>query len=170
MNIRPYKKGDESQIVRLINDTWRNAYSHIFPSEVFDERERTIDERIKRFADNQAKGNICFVAEEDSKIVGVLVGITNSNIEKFDRLGYARINILYIDKNFQHCGIGKKLVCQFIDILNQNGIKKYVIGVLKDNKQARSAYEKWGGKLTSYEEDFVVLGEKYKEVFYEYEV
>ena len=61
MNIRPYKKGDESQIVRLINDTWRNAYSHIFPSEVFDERERTIDERIKRFADNKAKGNICFV-------------------------------------------------------------------------------------------------------------
>ena len=170
MNIRPYKKGDESQIVKLINDTWKSAYSHIFPSEIFDERERTIDERIKRFEENQEKGNICFVAEEDSKIVGVLVGITNSNIERFDNLGYARINILYIDKDFQHHGLGRKLVGQFIDVLKQNDIKNYIIGVLKDNTQGRNAYEKWGGKLTSYEEDFVVLGENYREVFYEYEV
>ena len=35
MNIRPYKKGDESQILWLINDTWKSAYSHIFPSAVF---------------------------------------------------------------------------------------------------------------------------------------
>ena len=76
MNIRPYKKGDESQIVWLINNTWKTAYSHIFPSEVFEERERNINERISVFGENLEKfERICFVAEENSKIVGVLVGI-----------------------------------------------------------------------------------------------
>ena len=51
MVIRPYKKGDESQIVWLINNTWRSAYADIFPSEVFDERDRTADARIADFAD-----------------------------------------------------------------------------------------------------------------------
>ena len=171
MNIRPYKKGDENQIVWLINNTWKTAYSHIFSSEVFEERERNINERISVFGENIEKfERICFVAEENSKIVGVLVGILNSNIEQFDEKGYARINILYIDKDFQHFGLGKKLVSEFIEVLKQKGITKYVIGVLKDNKQARCAYEKWGGKLTDYTEGFVVANKSYDEVFYEYEI
>lgn len=171
MNIRPYKKGDESQILWLINDTWKSAYSHIFPSEVFVEREKTIDERIKNFDENLTKNNrICFVAEVNSKIVGVLVGILNSNIEEFDKKGYARINILYIDKEFQHFGIGKKLVDEFIEVLKQNNISHYVIGVLKDNAQARRAYEKWGGTLTEYVESFTIFNVSRDEVFYEYDV
>ncbi|MBR3885503.1 MAG: GNAT family N-acetyltransferase [Clostridia bacterium] len=171
MNIRPYKKGDESQILWLINNTWKTAYSHIFPSEVFAERERTIDDRIKAFDEKLTKNKqICFVAEENLKIVGVLVGILNSNIEEFDQKGYARINILYIDENFQSCGIGKKLVKEFLNVLKQKHINKYVVGVLKDNKKARIVYEKWGGKLTSYTEDFKVFDVPYDEVFYEYEV
>ena len=171
MNIRPYKKGDESQIVWLINNTWKTAYSHIFPSEVFEERERTIDERISLFGKNLEKfKRICFVAEENSKIIGVLVGILNSEIEQFDELGYARINILYIDKDFQHFGIGKKLVDEFVGVLKQKGITKYLIGVLNENKQARCAYEKWGGILTDYTEGFVVSEKSYDEVFYKYEI
>ena len=49
-------------------------------------------------------------------------------------------------------------------------IKKYVIGVLKDNKKARAVYEKWGGKLSTYEEDFYKMGVAYKEVFYIYDL
>ena len=171
MNIRPYKKGDESQILWLINNTWKTAYSHIFPSEVFEMREKTIDERIKNFDEKLTKNNqICFVAEEDSKIVGGLVGILNSNIKEFDEKGYARINILYIDKDYQHFGLGRKLVQEFVGVLKQKSIKNYVVGVLKENKQGRMAYEKWGGVLTPYEESFVVLDVGYDEVFYEYEV
>ena len=171
MNIRPYKKGDESQILWLINNTWKIAYSHIFPSEVFKMRDEGIGERIKNFHEKLTKNNqICFVAEEDLKIVGVLVGILNSNIKEYDEKGYARINILYIDKDFQHLGLGRKLVGEFISVLKQKDIKNYVVGVLKENKQGRMAYEKWGGKLTSYEESFEVFDVGYDEVFYEYEV
>ena len=170
MKIRPYIKGDETQIVWLINNTWRVAYKNIFPSDIFDERDKTIDERIKRFAENQENGNICFVAEEDLKIVGVLVGGLKSNIEEFDKNNYARINILYIDKEFQRFGLGKKLVDEFVEILKQNNIDKYIIGVLKDNNQGRSAYEKWGGVLTDYTEDFIVSNVSREEIFYKYDV
>ena len=57
MNIRPYKKGDEPQILWLINNTWRSAYCDIFPSEVFDERDKTADARIADFADKLKRNN-----------------------------------------------------------------------------------------------------------------
>ena len=171
MQIRPYKKGDESQIVWLINNTWRTAYKDIFPCEVFDVRDKTVDDRIKSFETCLVENNrICFVAEEDSKIVGVLVGELKTNIEKFDKDGYARIIILYIDKDFQHQKIGYSLFKQFVDELKKNNKEKFIIGALKDNKQGRSAYERWGGVLTDYTEEFVVLNVSREEVFYKYDV
>ena len=58
----------------------------------------------------------------------------------------------------------------FEDWARKNGASKYVIGVLKDNKKARAVYEKWGGKLSTYEEDFYKMGVAYKEVFYIYDL
>ena len=52
----------------------------------------------------------------------------------------------------------------------KNGASKYVIGVLKDNKNARTVYEACGCKLSTYEQDFYKLGIAYKEVFYIYEL
>ena len=49
-----------------------------------------------------------------------------------------------------------------------NGATKYVIGVLKDNLDARKVYESWGGKLSKHESDFVKLEVGYKEIFHTY--
>ena len=69
MNIRQYEKGDESQIVWLINNTWRSAYADIFPSEVFDARDKSAEDRINGFEDKIKTNNrICFVAEEESTL------------------------------------------------------------------------------------------------------
>ena len=169
--IRKYKKGDESQIVWLINNTWRSAYCDIFPSEVFDERDKTADARIADFEDKIERNNrICFVAEKNEKIVGVLIGSYCAEIESFDDKNYASVRALYIDKSFQHKGIGKNLFDNFIAAIKKKGKTKFVIGVLEKNSQARKAYEKWGGKLTDYTEDFTIFGFTRKEVFYEYDV
>lgn len=171
MVIRTYKKGDESQIVWLINNTWRSAYADIFPSEVFDERDRTADARIADFDDKLKRNNrICYVAEENEKIVGVSIASFNTEIAEFDTDEYARLIALYIDKNFQHNGIGKNLFDAFVTVLKEKNIKNFVIGVLEQNTQARKAYEKWGGKLTGYTEDFTIANVSRKEVFYEYDI
>lgn len=170
MVIRPYKKGDESQIVWLINNTWRSAYADIFPSEVFDERDKIAVDRIADFDGKLKRNNrICFVAEENEKIVGVAIASFNTEIAEFDKDEYARLIALYIDKNFQHNGIGKNLFDAFVRVLKEKNIKKLVIGVLEENAQARRAYEKWGGILTDYIEDFVIDGVSRKEVFYKFD-
>ncbi|MBE5856166.1 MAG: hypothetical protein E7296_01170 [Lachnospiraceae bacterium] len=48
--------------------------------------------------------------------------------------------------------------------------EKYIIGVLKDNAKARKVYESWGGELSDYEYDFVVMNVGYPIVFYTLEV
>ena len=71
MNIRPYIKGDENQIVWLINNTWRSAYDGIFPSEVFDARDKSADDRINGFEDKLKNNNrFCYVAEKGSSLSG----------------------------------------------------------------------------------------------------
>ena len=171
MNIRAYKKGDERQIVWLINNTWRDAYKDIFPSEIFDARDGSAEERIKGFENKLIDNNrICFVAEENEKIVGVMIGSFKTDIEELDKKNYARLIALYVDKSFQHHGIGKKLFDAFVDVLKQNKVNAFIIGVLEENLQARKAYEKWGGILTDYEEDFTIAGVSRKEVFYEYDI
>lgn len=171
VKIRAYIKGDENQIVWLINNTWRTAYKDIFPSEIFEIRDKSAEDRIKSFNSSLIENNkICFVAEEDSKIVGVLVGELKTNIELFDKDGYARISILYIDKDFQRQKIGYSLFKSFVDELKKNNKERFVIGALKDNRQGRDAYERWGGVLTDYTEKFVVLDVSREEVFYEYDI
>jgi len=170
MNIRPYQKGDEEQIVWLINNTWRSAYDGIFPSSVFDARDKSAEDRINGFEDKLKNNNrFCYVAEEESKIVGVMIASFKTDIERFDKKSYARIIALYIDGGFQHKGIGKALFDAFVNVINQNKITKFVIGVLEENSRARRAYEKWGGKLTNYVEDFEIADVSRKEVFYEYD-
>lgn len=171
MLIRKYKTGDSKQIVWLINNTWRTAYSHIFSAEVFEERDKNASRKIEKFDDDLLINNsICFVAEEDNSIVGVLIGNLKSNIELFDKENIARLEVLYIDSKLKNKGIGTKLFNEFKNYLKLNEIKNFVVGVLEQNYNARIVYEKWGGKLTNYKENFMVLGKPYTEVFYKYHV
>lgn len=98
-----------------------------------------------------------------------MLGVINSNYEYFND-EYADLVGLYIDSTFQGKGIGGSFKKKFEELAKKNGASKYVIGVLKDNKNARNVYEAWGGKLSTYEQDFYKLGIAYKEVFYIYEL
>lgn len=169
--IREYKNGDGEQIVPLINRTWRKAYAHIFPVEVFDERDRTANERIASYDDGLKKrGGTAYVAESDGKIVGVMVYGLKSDVQEFAKEGYAQLAVLYIDEKMQRQGVGRALFNTLVDNLKKTDIQKFCIGVLKDNHNGRKAYEKWGGKLTDVQTDFVKLDVPYIEVYYEYDV
>ena len=93
-----------------------------------------------------------------------------SHYEHFGKMGYADLGAIYIHPDYQGLGIGSKLKQIFIDWAKSNGATKFVIGVLKDNHNARKIYEKWGGKLDEYTQPFVKLGVEYDEVFYTYDL
>lgn len=171
LKIRKVKSEDARQWHILVNKVWRYAYGHIFPEEVFIERENKLEERVKDF-DNKIYNdnkNIAYVAEYDGKIIGIMCGSINSSYEYFNS-EYADLISLYIDPKFHGCGIGRCFKEIFEQWAIENGASKYVIGVLKENINARRVYETWNGKISEYEQDFVKLGVGYPEVFYTYDL
>ena len=163
---------DAEQYIRLKNLVWRNAYKDIFPEEVFLEMESKFAEKVEKFPSVFVNDNtkITCVAVSDGEIVGLMHGALKSKYDYFAENGFADLIALYIKPEYQHNGIGQKLKDEFEKWARQNGAKKFVIGVLKDNKKARKAYEKWGGKLDSHEQQFIRLGVGYSEVFYTYDL
>ncbi len=171
IKIRKVNQEDAKEWYDLWNRVWRDAYNHIFPEEVFVDRESHLDEKIKKFSEKMKNDNenISCVAEYDGKIVGLMYGCIHSLYEHFKE-EYADLVALYINPKYQGLGIGSKLKEAFEEWAIENGATKYVIGVLKDNIKARMAYESWGGKLSDYETGFVRLEIEYPEVFYTYDL
>ena len=170
--IRKAETKDAKQYVELNNLVWRDAYKHIFPEEVFLDRESRAKYKIENFDSiyyNNHEG-IAYVAEDDGRIVAIMLGRILSDYEYFRNQGYADLQALYVHPDFQGNGLAGKMKNIFIDWAKENGAEKFVIGVLKDNKKARTVYEKWGGKLEDFSQPFVKCDKGYEEVFYTYEI
>ena len=155
----------------LLNKAWRSAYSHIFPAEVFDGRDKGIDNKVREFTEEKFLGErkTACVAEYGGKIIGLMFATLDSDYEFFKN-DYADLVALYVDPEYQGMGIGSALKDLFIQWAREKKAAKYVIGVLKDNARARKVYESWGGKLSAHEQDFVVNNVGYPEVFYTFEL
>mgnify|MGYP004605389235 FL=1 len=151
IKIRKVEENDAKKWYKFVNKVWRDAYKNIFPEEVFLEKEKNTEEKEKHFNENIYNSNdkIALVAENEDRIIGIMFGVIKSNYEYFNS-EYADLVGLYIDPNFQRKGIGSTFKKMFEKWAKKNGAKKYVIGVLKDNKKARNIYELWGGKLSTY--------------------
>lgn len=170
--IRKAESKDAEEYIRLNNFVWRDAYKHIFPEEVFLERESRAEYKIKNFDSIYYNNNdgIAYVAEHDGKIVAIMLGRIISDYEYFKNKNYADLQALYVHPEHQGRGLAGKLKNIFIQWAKENNAKNFVIGVLKDNFKARTVYEKWGGKLEDFSQPFVMLDKGYEEVFYTYEI
>ena len=155
----------------LLDDVWRDAYSHIFPEKLFDVRESAIDERVKGYTEDTflGEGKIAYVAEAGGKIVAIMFGALNSFYEYFGS-DYADLVALYVRPEYQGMGVGTMLKDIFTKWAEENKADKFVIGVLKDNSNARKVYESWGGTLSEHEHEFKQMGVGSPEVFYTYEI
>ena len=171
LNFRPLVQEDGYEWYTLLDEVWRDAYSDIFPQEVFDGRDWARKDRASRFAVENFQGErkIAYVAESNGKIVGVMFGTLDSDYEAF-KGDYADLVILYIYPEYQGKGIGTALRDIFTEWAKGKGADKYVVGVLKDNSKARQVYESWGGVLSDQEHDFTVMGVGYPEVFYTFDL
>ena len=168
MLIRKTEINDALKWVRLKNTVWKSAYKDIFPPEVFEEQKSMESTKVERFKQNLngPNGTIGYVAIDNGKLVALADATIISYYNYYKDLGYADLGALYILPEYQHMGLGKMLFDKVVDDFRSHGCEKMVIGVLKDNLQARRAYEKWGGVLDNHEEKFVKLGVGYSEVFY----
>jgi len=170
IEIRKITTDDVESFIKLRNLVWRDAYKHIFPEEVFLDRERNEEKSIAfvKTWDLNANGAIHYMAEDNGRMVGFMIGNVHSQYAHFE--DYADLNAVYIHPDYQGKGIGTKFFNIFVEEMRNLGATKFVIGVLKDNKKARRVYERWGGKLDSRTQPFEKLGKLYDEVFYTFEI
>lgn len=79
-----------------------------------------------------------YIATLDNKLVGY-VGCTTC-------LDYMDILSIVVKKDYQHIGIGSRLLEHIINIAKQEGIKEIFLEVRISNQNAISLYEKYGFK------------------------
>ncbi len=168
-SIRKFEKQDAIEAVKLNLKVWRKAYSHIFPVEVFDERDKQLNERAEKLV-NSPRNDEMYVAEIDGKIVATMYMTFESKIDFFKDRKFGELTVLYVDNDCQAQGIGRKLFELCKERLKSKNIKNFAIGVLEQNHIGRKAYERYGGVLSVYKGSFVVNDIPYSEVYYEYEV
>ena len=86
-------------------------------------------------------------------------------------------HFMYIPNIREKVSDGRSLKCSktalrdiFTEWAKAKKANKYIIGVLKDNTKARKVYESWGGELSEYEHNYVVMNVGYPIVFYTMEI
>ena len=123
MNIRIMQIEDYDEVYAL----WRGTLSSL--NDVDDSREG-IDKYLKRNPDT------CFVAENNCKIIGAVLGGHDG------RRGF--IWHASVAKDKQRQGIGEKLVNAVNDAFLKEGIQKVALVVFNENEKGNSFWQKQG--------------------------
>ncbi len=137
---------DAPGIARVHVDSWRTTYKGIVPAKFladisYERREQNARQRLSNL-----NGTYTYVAEDESgHIVGFISGGLNRDAsEEYTGELYA----IYILKEAQGHGIGKKLTRVLVERLIQEHYYSMLVWVLADNP-SRHFYEALGGQYVS---------------------
>ncbi|WP_077324690.1 GNAT family N-acetyltransferase [Virgibacillus siamensis] len=160
MNIRMATPDDAAQIARVHVDSWRSTYKGIVPDSFLDRM--SYEKRTERWKQNSVEQNV-FVAENNNTEI---VGFANGGKERQGKFaGYdGELYAIYLFKEYQGKGIGKRLTQAVVDSLLKEGYQAMVIWVLEKNP-AVHFYEAIGGQPLG-EDELEIDGAKLKEIAY----
>ncbi|WP_347860904.1 GNAT family N-acetyltransferase [Salimicrobium sp. PL1-032A] len=141
MQIRRASIQDAYGVAKVQVDTWKSTYEGIVPEAYLDEM--THENREEKWRYIIEKGMV-FVAENDS---GEIIGFSSGGPERSDELDDydAELYAIYIRKEDQRKGIGRKLVTPVVQELLECGMTSMVVAVLSDNP-FRHFYEALGAE------------------------
>jgi len=151
IQIRYAKIEDVEGMVDVNLKTWRTTYSGII-SEGFllareNKRVEIIDKRKNNFSKLQVDGRKIYqcVVLDDRNIIGIATYGKCRGEEEFGLINSGEIYSIYILKEFQGRGIGKKLINFAVRDLRDENYDMVVIWSLKDNPSV-GFYKRIGGK------------------------
>lgn len=164
MNIREAKVSDAERIAKVHVDCWRTTYKGIV-SDVYLER-MSYERRTELWRSNITKtDNSVLVAESDE---GKIIGFASGGKRETNQVENSTdLTSIYILKEYQGKGIGKKLVEKLFAHFKELGYQKVFVEVLEDNK-SKFFYEKMGAKFLK-TTTIVIQGEELNLSIYEWE-
>ena len=143
--IRAAQPIDASGIAQVRVDAWRTTYRGMIPDAYLAamrvEESSALWEKVLTAAPNTTN---TFVADVDGRVVGFASGSMLAE----PKLGFnAELAAVYIDRDMQRSGIGRKLVAAVAAAQRAHGATGLVVWVIAANKAARACYEALGAQL-----------------------
>ena len=145
--IRPARADDAEAIARVRVDSWRETYHGMIPQAYLDamkiEESRMLWEKVLTAGSTAVS---VFVAERGAEIVGFGSG----NMLAEPKHGFdAELSAVYVRREFQRAGIGRRLVAETAVALSQRdcGASGLIVWVIAGNKGARAFFERMGAEL-----------------------
>ena len=125
----------------LKRDVWITTYSGIYPQEKLDGYDVDKNESIFRSFVERPDIDL-YLAENNGNPIGLMtIGKPYKLYNEYDQ----EVALLYIRKDFQRMGIGRK----FLEIakaeVRRKGFDRFVLSVNEQNKNAIAYYEAMGG-------------------------
>lgn len=142
--IREANIADVQAIAKVHVATWNSTYENIIPEVYLKSKTCKGQEEkwLKRIFENDATNEFLYVAlTENDDIIGFACGSAQNDDIKFK----GTIAAIYILKDFQRKGLGKKLIKTIVERLDKNGIENLIIWAFAENPSC-SFYEHINGK------------------------
>ena len=144
IKIRLAEVSDLQNIVALHVKTWADSYQNYIPKEIIEQHSKITEKRLCSMRE-KIENNLVYVAEYDRKIIGFAC-LANAIINQ-----ETEIKQLYIDRDYQRKGVGKKLLKHVFYVLKQKGCQCVFLWTLKNYEKSNSFYQKNKGELTGAE-------------------
>ncbi len=143
--IRRAAPQDAPAIAAVCIASWRSTYRGLIPDAYLDgmQLEKSIAswDRVLTAGENNTS---VFVAESDGDVVGFAAG----NMLPEPRFDLdAEISAAYVRREFQHAGVGRRLVAAVANAQRDHGAHGLIVWVIAGNKGARAFYEQLGATL-----------------------
>ena len=128
---------------------WETTYRGIYPNEKLDQSD--IEANEKKFEDMiKQRSQKLFVVLDKGEIIGYMS--YGKILRAFDEHTHD-IGLLYVAKEYQGQGIGKRLFQFAKQKLEKEGVTEFIVSCNKYNFPAQQFYKKMGGTIIKVEKD-----------------
>ena len=150
IRIRDAVRRDVDEIAAAHIASWRAAYTHIFPSSIFDspDFDRSRIEMWQRWTHSPTSDRRLIVAVADDRVVGFAhTGLRDQPGHNLDR-GCGELFGFYAHPDVWGTDVAKLMMNSALSSLRYLGVDRAVVWTLADARRARAFYEKSGWSLT----------------------
>ena len=165
INIRAARAGDEQEIAKVNIESWRSTYRGLIADTILDDMklEKYLEKWNNTFRTMEANGSFCFVAENEVKeVIGYSLCGKNSHVKfHFE----AELFAIYLLKEYQGQGIGKKLFIKSLEEFKKRSIHSFLLFVLSSNEGSRKFYESFKPDFTV-DETIIIDNGQYCDICY----
>lgn len=162
MIIRPMRIEDVAGIARVHARTWQTTYRDIIPDDYLDSiQEEEWQERWLPTFNQPQPDRFGYVAENEEN--GEIAGFVRGGPTRSPDLPYSgELYAIYILKEYQQRGLGRRLVRVLAEDLQRAGMAEMLLWVFEMNTASRRFYEALGGqfvKINTFEVGGTLLNE-----------